>query len=105
MYKSPIDVLQKQIRLQYENDILKAVQEYSITVDKEELLKALQYDREQYEKGFADGTRAIARVLERLEEEKTYKSITHRRGNIYRTRFVNNIDIDKVIEIIKEEVE
>lgn len=102
MYKSPIDVLQKQIRLQYENDILKAVQEHDVHVDKEELLKALQYDREQYEKGFADGTRAIARILERLEERlavyKMYIELNFPKGDIVTK------EIEKAIEIIKEEV-
>lgn len=38
-----------------EGDILRAVQKYGINVDKEELLRALQYDRNQYEKGYDDG--------------------------------------------------
>jgi len=45
------------MRTRLDNDCLKAVQEYGITVDKEELIKALQYDRGQYEKGYADGKR------------------------------------------------
>jgi hypothetical protein len=40
---------------QMEGDILRAVQKYGINVDKEELIRALQYDRNQYEKGYADG--------------------------------------------------
>lgn len=55
MYKSPIEVLTKQMQFKIENDVFKAVQQYGITVDKNELIKALQYDRGQYEKGVADG--------------------------------------------------
>ena len=54
MYKSPIDIIYGQMEKQMEGDILRAVQRYGINVDKEELIRALQYDREQYEKGYAD---------------------------------------------------
>ena len=59
MYKSPIDVLladiQHQIAKQQDDEIYKAVVSVGINVDKEELIRALRYDREQYEKGYADG--------------------------------------------------
>lgn len=54
-YKSPITVFQKQIETQIEGEILKAVCKTGVVVDKDELLKALKYDREQYEKGYQDG--------------------------------------------------
>lgn len=58
-YKSPIDFITSEIRLEHEKridgDIFHAVQEIGITVDKEQLLKALRYDRNQYEKGYKDG--------------------------------------------------
>ena len=59
MYESPISIIQKDLQFQFEqqleNEIYKAVQEYEIVVDKEELIKALSYDRNQYEKGHIDG--------------------------------------------------
>ena len=55
MYRSPIEIIYGQMETQMEGDILRAVQKYGINVDKEELLRALQYDRNQYEKGYADG--------------------------------------------------
>lgn len=55
MYKSPIEIIYGQMQTQIEGDILKAVQKVDIHVDKEELIRALQYDREQYDKGYADG--------------------------------------------------
>lgn len=95
MYKSPIDIMYGEMRMTIDNDILKAVQEYNITVDKEELLKALQYDRDQYKKGFADGTRAMIRVLDRLREMKR-KPI----------ELCYDIPlIDSIVEIIKEEMQ
>ena len=57
MYESPIDVLYSDIETKLEDGILKAVQDVGITVDKQELLKALQYDRDSYRKGFQDGAR------------------------------------------------
>lgn len=60
-YKSPIQVRVEQaakaLNLQVENKVYNLVQECEINVDKDELLKALRYDRNQYEKGFADGSR------------------------------------------------
>ena len=38
-----------------ENAIYKAVLKVNISVDREEMVKALKYDRQQYEKGYADG--------------------------------------------------
>lgn len=55
MYESPIEIIQKQMVTNFENQVFKAVQEVGVLVDKDELVKALQYDREQYEKGYADG--------------------------------------------------
>ena len=59
MYKSPIEIfttdIQTQIMKQQEEEIYKAIVNVGINVDKEELLRALQYDRWQYEKGYADG--------------------------------------------------
>lgn len=70
-YESPINVFQKQIEVQMEGEILKAVSEVGVTVDKEELLKALKYDREQYEKGYQDGLNANRWIpcSERLPEK------------------------------------
>jgi len=57
-YKSPIEIIYKDIQLRMDNGILKAVQECNIHVDRDELIRALQYDRGQYEKGYADGVAA-----------------------------------------------
>lgn len=65
-------------RLQEETDaavldmVLREITKTVVMVDREELLKALRYDRAQYEKGYADG-RADAQkwisVNERLPED------------------------------------
>lgn len=59
MYKSPIDIIMSEIKFdiakQQEENIVKAVQEYGIDIDYDELIKALNYDRNQYNKGYEDG--------------------------------------------------
>ena len=60
-YQSPIEIIQGEIETKIENDIMTAVQRYGIRVDKEELIKALQYDRKQYEQGYEDARKAFQR--------------------------------------------
>lgn len=76
MYKSPIELISKEMSIKLEDDICRAIQSYNIDINKEELLKALQYDRHQYEKGYADGlddgyNKAIKEFAEKLKS-KTY---------------------------------
>ena len=68
MYKSPIDIVMGRLKTEMDVEVLKAVQSYDINVDKEELIKALNYDRNQYEKGLKDGKDdALQYVIERGE--------------------------------------
>ena len=59
-YKSPIQIIMGQMRTELENGIFRAVQEQGVIVDKDELIKALQYDRGQYEKGYNAGRKQVA---------------------------------------------
>lgn len=59
MYKSPIDIILGEFELKFEDAICNAVREVGITVDKEELLRALKYDRDQYNKGYKDAMAAV----------------------------------------------
>ena len=63
MYKSPIELMQTQIETDFENQIITAVARTGIYVDKYELIKALQYDRNQYDKGFDDGRKETAKEI------------------------------------------
>lgn len=54
-YQSPIDIIFGETQTKLEGDVLKVIKNYDITVDKNELLKALNYDRDQYHKGWSDG--------------------------------------------------
>lgn len=61
MYESPITIIQDQMRMQMEDNIYKAVQYFNVDVNKEELIKALAYDRDQYRKGYSDRDQEIVR--------------------------------------------
>lgn len=77
MYESPVKVWEDVTRICEE--ITKAKEEYIfsqiravVDVDKEELLKALQYDRRQYEKGYSDGVAARDAEIVRCKDCKWY---------------------------------
>lgn len=56
-YQSPIELIVNQLHEKYENDCVSVCQQYGFNVDREELAKALAYDRSQYDKGFRAGYR------------------------------------------------
>lgn len=65
-YIPPVEVffnhMVKQIQQQTEDTICtKIIEQIGVEVDKEEMLKCLQYDRAQYEKGFADARKQFER--------------------------------------------
>ena len=73
-YESPIQVAIGQIRMEQENNIYRAIREYGVDVDKDELIKALQYDRNQYEKGYINGynrksTEVAEEIFGEIEKE------------------------------------
>ena len=72
MYESPISIIQEQLTLKMEDDILKAVQKYEIVVNKEELMKALSYDRDQFSKGYREGKEDAFREMKKLIMREGY---------------------------------
>ena len=68
MYESPIDIsysdmilktmneMSKKWNQESDNHVMACVNQF-VKVDKDELIRALQYDRGQYEKGYEDGKR------------------------------------------------
>ena len=71
MYKAPIEILSAKMaeyKLNTETMVMEAVFETGINVDRDELIRALRYDREQYDKGYADGKAEAAReIFEEIE--------------------------------------
>lgn len=80
MYKSPVELIitdiQHQIAKHQDEEIYKAVLHYIPNIDREELIRALQYDRHQYAQGYADGKR------DALDELVRCKECTHNRKTI-----------------------
>ena len=78
MYKSPISIYEtavKTIMEQRENAIFAKVQDaFDVQVDKQELIRALMYDRNQYEKGYADGKADAMAELVRCKDCKHYNT-------------------------------
>lgn len=75
MYKSPINQILGEMQITYENECLKAVQSVGFDVNKEELAKALMYDRDQYEEGYSDAINHVKRLIsKRLREECNFNS-------------------------------
>lgn len=87
MYESPIRLivqeLETNIREQQEKQIFEAIQKCGVDVDREELIKALAYDRAQYAQGYSDGRSDAQRwisVEERLPEDYEDVVIIMRNG-------------------------
>ena len=73
-WKSPIDLTMftEEFATKIQDDqtgcIIEACMKMGINIDKDELLRALQYDRGQYEKGFADGIKARDEEIVRCKD-------------------------------------
>jgi len=74
-YKSPIEIICGDMTHKLENEVFTVVQNIGINIDKDELIKALQYDRNQYEKGYADAMMNAVPVNHGRWEEETVSSI------------------------------
>lgn len=72
-YQSPIEICIGQMRMEQENNIFKAIQDYGVSVDKEELIKALEYDRRQYEQGYVCGYNKAMSEIVRCKDCKHYQ--------------------------------
>lgn len=76
-YESPVKLIRRMVEeaaKSMDGEIFTAVYKVVPHVDKEELLRALRYDRGQYDKGFADGKTAAMDELVRCKDCKhSYK--------------------------------
>jgi len=69
-YKSPITItnianqIVQDLVEHEEEKILTCLQKMNINVDKDELVKALQYDRDQYDKGYTDALKDVIKYGE-----------------------------------------
>lgn len=70
-YKSPIEIFINDVNYSMEQAVLVAVSKVGINVNKDELIKALTYDRQQYEEGYRNAMKQMPKwipVSERLPE-------------------------------------
>lgn len=79
MYEAPIELIKMQndmmmdihrkLAEEQETYIMQSIEKVGVNVNKDELIKALAYDRGQYDKGYADGVNdGIKGFAERLKE-------------------------------------
>lgn len=79
MYESPIQITQigeqigTELVEQEEEYIFSVVKRIYVDVDKDELVKALAYDRGQYDKGYFDGRAARDAEIVRCKDCEHYK--------------------------------
>jgi Zn-finger nucleic acid-binding protein len=106
MYECPVKFnfgdIQMQIVKQQENEVYMAVQKCGVDVDKEELKRALKYDREQYEKGYEDAVRQVKEdiIKELMTQREWYLNLyaEFMDGEDYRSSLL----LEKVIDIVRE---
>lgn len=59
-YESPITLIRKEVENAYnswvEDNVFKMISSLDIKVDRDELIKALKYDRQQYERGYNEAS-------------------------------------------------
>ena len=83
MYESPIKIIESMTDLIYK-DIVKKKDDaifaeiqssFGVELDRGELIRALQYDRDQYNKGYADGKRDAMAELVRCKDCKHFDKL------------------------------
>lgn len=107
MYESPINLVAQDIEIQMvqkeEQMILEAIRKCDVVVDKEELIKAIEYDRNQYSKGYKDGINDIFdKIRTEIEDQKKERCFDDDDMFVYRTGLDDALYI---IDKYKEESE
>lgn len=75
-YESPIRMIVGELETKMEADTMSVIQRYGIDVDKEELIKALNYDREQYEKGYREAQSKLKPMCKYLTKCMSHPDIS-----------------------------
>lgn len=117
MYESPINIIYQDIEMQIvkqlEHTVVEAIRKCDVVVVKDELIKALNYDRNQYSKGYKDGANAVlAKVRAEISEEygdydicEWFNDYDYEENDISEYRQVGNVsDILKIIDKHLQEV-
>ena len=96
MWESPIQMITddiiKDLVQKQDEWLVEAVHRVGFNIDKDELVKALAYDRHQYEQGYSDGRRARDSEIVRCKDCKYYEETDARIGTCLLTVCGANID-------------
>lgn len=103
MYENPIIIICQGIQTQMvqrdEQMIFEAIQKQNVFIDKEELIKAMNYDRNQYSKGYKDG---VSDVLSKIKAEFIARYPKNYAGELELDGASCEFSLNKVLEIINE---
>ena len=81
-YETPVQVVTDKMNTKLERHILQAIQNVGVVVDKEELIKAINYDREQYSKGFKNGyNKAVDDTVKAIKKEYAFTILEEEKIN------------------------
>lgn len=92
-YISPIKVFTQTAIKEAENYVHKAVLSLDIQVDKKELIKALEYDRKQYEKGYEAGYAAAKAEMAQHKHDKELNVSCDHDFRFYGSNYENDLFI------------
>lgn len=97
-YESPITLLQQEVSniknkvdKELRNGIARAVTKYAVDINEEELIRALNYDREQYTKGYAD---ALTTLREKCLEHQDF----HKGDDGKFRGYISIEDLDRIVD-------
>ena len=93
MYESAVRIIHDDLRVKQEESVLTVIQNLGIDVNKEELIKALQYDRNQYDEGYADGYEDAREDIERLNNIIVSKNVIINDLNDQNKRLVEALEL------------
>jgi rubrerythrin len=108
-YESVIRLYYQDLESKIENEILTAVKSVGVVIDKDELLRALRYDRNQYEEGFKKGKLAMENsVAEWRSGIKNDIIDLISKIKYYHSTYGNELiveDLEKILQKVNETIE
>ena len=110
MYESPINLImqdiERQIVQEQEKTIINAIEKCDVVVNKDELIKALNYDRNQYSKGYKDGVNDVLdKIRGKIENHCGLTKENHCRYCSYCNSLMGVREILDIIDKYKAESE
>lgn len=105
-YESPIQIIYGEMQTKLENDIIGAVNAvlpYDIQINKEELIKALQNDRKQYERGWEDARRAFQQGYWRDSLKEAFREHASISGDMFHLSEIERIIDGEPVNELPEE--